>query len=127
MPQGIDIEDLTENSVYVKYEDGEFVWQEDIMRQFKLKLDAPPAEEVLTELMHTVGKAGLESNRVEVPFESIAPANDSEYWSLDNNKELTVAIGRSGATRLQRLGLGKGVAQHMLIAGKTGSGIDILE
>ena len=31
-------------------------------------------------------------------------------------------IGRMGATRLQMLRLGKGVAQHALIAGKTGSG-----
>src|SRR6202007_2139896 len=32
------------------------------------------------------------------------------------------AIGRMGATRLQMFRLGRGVAQHALIAGKTGSG-----
>ncbi|HRQ91109.1 MAG TPA: FtsK/SpoIIIE domain-containing protein, partial [Bacteroidia bacterium] len=36
--------------------------------------------------------------------------------------ELRVPIGRSGATKLQYLALGKGTCQHALIAGKTGSG-----
>jgi energy-coupling factor transporter ATP-binding protein EcfA2 len=43
-------------------------------------------------------------------------------WSLDASREIRVPIGRSGATRLQSLRLGRGVAQHALIAGKTGSG-----
>jgi hypothetical protein len=33
-----------------------------------------------------------------------------------------VPIGRTGATKLQYLGLGKGTQQHALVAGKTGSG-----
>ena len=33
-----------------------------------------------------------------------------------------VPLGRAGATKLQRLKLGKGTSQHVLIAGKTGSG-----
>src|SRR5690606_15873318 len=36
--------------------------------------------------------------------------------------ELRVAIGRTGATKLQQLALGKGTKQHVLVAGKTGSG-----
>ena len=35
---------------------------------------------------------------------------------------VVVPVGRMGATRLQALRLGRGVAQHVLIAGKTGSG-----
>src|SRR5207237_1822104 len=42
--------------------------------------------------------------------------------SGDATSELRVPIGRMGATRSQLLKLGKGVAQHALIAGKTGSG-----
>jgi hypothetical protein len=71
--------------------------------------------------MHRVGKATAESARVEVPFAAIAPA-ERKYWSRDSRDELSVPLGRTGATRLQRLRLGRGVAQHMLIAGKTGSG-----
>ena len=69
----------------------------------------------------TVGRAGAQSARVEVPFAAIAPT-EHQYGSLDSRGELCVPVGRTGATRLQYLRLGRGVAQHMLIAGKTGSG-----
>ena len=36
--------------------------------------------------------------------------------------ELRVPIGRTGATKLQYLAIGKGTRQHALVAGKTGSG-----
>jgi DNA segregation ATPase FtsK/SpoIIIE-like protein len=35
---------------------------------------------------------------------------------------LRIAIGRTGATKLQELAIGKGTRQHALFAGKTGSG-----
>lgn len=121
LPADIDIEDVSANSIHLVYEDGRYVWQDRILRQFPLVLDQPPAEITLTRIMHIIGKAGADSARVEVPFEAIAPAED-QYWSLDSREELRVPLGRTGATRLQYLRLGRGVAQHMLIAGKTGSG-----
>src|SRR6185369_1393164 len=45
-----------------------------------------------------------------------------QFWTGDCTEELRVPVGRMGATRSQLLKLGKGVAQHALIAGKTGSG-----
>ncbi len=68
-----------------------------------------------------MGKLAKESKRVELAFETIAPKPE-EFWTLSTRDELRVPIGRMGATRLQMLRLGKGVAQHALIAGKTGSG-----
>jgi hypothetical protein len=121
MPQGIDIKDITANSIHLTYENGRYVWQDRVFRQFPLALDEPPAETTLTRIMHVVGKAGAESARVEVPFHAVAP-RDGQYWSLDSREELRIPLGRTGATRLQYLRLGRGVAQHMLIAGKTGSG-----
>src|SRR4029077_7830393 len=44
------------------------------------------------------------------------------FWTRSAASDLRVPIGRLGATRLQELRLGRGVAQHVLIAGKTGSG-----
>jgi len=40
----------------------------------------------------------------------------------ETTSELRVAIGRTGATKLQYLAIGKGTRQHALFAGKTGSG-----
>src|SRR5208282_6641737 len=57
----------------------------------------------------------------EVAFDLIAP-KPSQFWTLKSDSDVGVAIGRSGATRVQTFRLGKGVAQHALVAGKTGSG-----
>ncbi len=86
-----------------------------------LALDAPPSDEVAVELVHRIGKASIDSNRVEVPFSIIAP-QETEFWKDDTTNELRVAIGRTGATKLQYLSIGKGTRQHALFAGKTGSG-----
>lgn len=121
MPAGIDINDISAASVHLLYKNGRYVWQDPVLERFPLALDAPPAETTLTQIMHRVGKATAESARVEVPFAAIAPP-EARYWSGDSRDELSVPLGRTGATRLQHFRLGRGVAQHMLIAGKTGSG-----
>ena len=43
-------------------------------------------------------------------------------WAADASKGFEVPVGRAGATRRQVFQLGKGTAQHALVAGKTGSG-----
>ncbi|MBN1505267.1 MAG: hypothetical protein JW955_00390 [Sedimentisphaerales bacterium] len=121
LPAGVDIEDVSANSIHLLYENGGYVWQDPILQQFPLTLDQPPDEATLTRIMHIVGKAGARAARVEVPFEAVAPAQH-QRWSLDSRTEICIPLGRTGATRLQHLRLGRGVAQHMLIAGKTGSG-----
>ncbi len=121
LPAGIDIEDVSAHSIHLVYEDGHYVWQDRVLRQFPLTLDRPPDETTLTRMMHIVGKAGAQAAHVEVPFDAVAPA-DPQTWSLDSRQELCLPLGRTGATRLQYFRLGRGVAQHALIAGKTGSG-----
>src|SRR6185312_14555580 len=87
----------------------------------QIQLDPPPSSEFATHFLREVGKKGKDSNRVEVPFEQIAPQN-GQIWSEETSQELRVPIGRSGATKLQYLEIGKATRQHALIAGKTGSG-----
>jgi S-DNA-T family DNA segregation ATPase FtsK/SpoIIIE len=86
-----------------------------------LRLDPPASTESVTAFIHQVARAHRDSNRVEVPFAHIAP-DPTEFWSIDTAAELRVPIGRTGATKLQYLALGKATRQHALIAGKTGSG-----
>jgi DNA segregation ATPase FtsK/SpoIIIE-like protein len=86
-----------------------------------LVLDKPPSPEFATHFLNEVGQSSKDSNRVEVPFDQVAPP-DAKLWTEDTTEELTVPIGRSGATKLQQLAIGKGTRQHALIAGKTGSG-----
>jgi S-DNA-T family DNA segregation ATPase FtsK/SpoIIIE len=72
-------------------------------------------------LIHQIGRASVDSNRVEVPFSQVIPKPE-EIWTQDTSASLKVPIGRTGASKLQFLTLGKGTQQHALIAGKTGSG-----
>jgi hypothetical protein len=121
VPPGSRLEDIAARSVHLRFRNGEFHWEDAVFKQFPLKIDPPPGEKVLTRLMEQVGKAAKDAKRVEVPFQSIAPRN-GDFWSMSTREFVRVPIGKSGATRLQALRLGVGVAQHTLIAGKTGSG-----
>jgi S-DNA-T family DNA segregation ATPase FtsK/SpoIIIE len=115
------LEDLETHAVNIVREEGKFVWKDPVFEQFPLTLDPPPEEEFLTGILDVVGRHAREAKRVEVNFDTIAP-HDGEFWSRSTSGDLQVPIGRMGATRLQYLKLGRGMAQHVLIAGKTGSG-----
>jgi S-DNA-T family DNA segregation ATPase FtsK/SpoIIIE len=121
LPAGAHLDELKAHSVNLIREGEQFIWDEDVFRQLPLHLDPPATEEQLTAILHKVGAGAREAKRVEVPFENIAPKN-GEMWSRSTTKEVDVMVGRTGATRFQSLKLGKGTSQHVLIAGKTGSG-----
>jgi len=87
----------------------------------QVALEAPPPPDMAIALVNRIGKSSRDSMRVEVPFEHVMPS-DQEVWTEDTTHELRVPIGRTGATKLQYLEIGKGTRQHGLIAGKTGSG-----
>ena len=121
LPAGAHLDGLLAHSVHLVRQEERFVWDDEVFKQLPLALDAPPSEAKLTDVLHKVGAGAKEAKRVEVPFEVIAP--DAEHrWSGSTTSELDVMVGRSGATRFQSLKLGKGTSQHVLIAGKTGSG-----
>jgi len=121
VPSGSHVDEVEAHSVNLVQAGSTFIWRDEIFRQFPLKIDPPAEEDDLTKIMHIVGKGAKSANRVQVSFDTIAP-HDKEFWSMSTREELRVPIGRMGATRLQQLKLGRGVAQHTLIAGKTGSG-----
>jgi hypothetical protein len=87
----------------------------------ELVLDTAPAQEFAIDFIHKIGEASRDSGRVEVPFAHVAPP-EGEFWTEETTRELRVPIGRTGATKLQYLAIGKGTCQHALVAGKTGSG-----
>ncbi len=123
------LEDLVARSVHLAPKagtdaqppEGQFVWKDEVFGRFPLTLDQPPDQTALTRLMEQVGRAAQRAKRVEEPFSAIAPPA-GQVWSRESHEELSVPIGRTGATRLQSLRLGRGVAQHALVGGKTGSG-----
>lgn len=123
LPEPLDaqIEELAAGSAHLVHEDERFAARQVPLRSFELSLETPPDEEELTRLMHEIGRNAKDSLRVEVPFDTIAPALE-ERWSLSSADGVAIPIGHSGAVRQQFLRLGRGMAQHALLAGKTGSG-----
>lgn len=123
LPDGFTPDELRQNSICLRKDRQGFALTHEATRKAGavLTFDAPPAPELAVQLVHRIGKSSIDSNVVQVPFSQIAPA-DGELWTGDTTQELRIAIGRTGATKLQYLAIGKGTRQHALFAGKTGSG-----
>ena len=121
IPYGFRGADLEQSCVKLAWRDGAFVWRDDAYEQYPLVVDGPPKPELFSKIVHDVGEAAKDSNRVEVPFDFIAPPPD-KWWTSSTASGVDVPLGRAGATKKQNLTLGRGTSQHVLIAGKTGSG-----
>jgi hypothetical protein len=121
LPQEFIPDDLRKSSINLVCKGERFLLSGQAGPGAELMLDQPPAPEQAIEFIHQVGRASRDSSRVEVPFSHVIPP-EPEIWSEDTTSELRVPIGRTGATKLQYLAIGKGTRQHGLLAGKTGSG-----
>jgi DNA segregation ATPase FtsK/SpoIIIE, S-DNA-T family len=121
LPQEFVPDELRKNSVGLVRTDHGFTLAGGRLPGIQLRLDPPPPAEFATEFLHRVGSGSKDANRVEVPFEAVAPTA-ADVWKEETTELLRVPIGRSGATKLQYLEIGSGTRQHALIAGKTGSG-----
>ena len=120
-PPGLELSDLRQCCRRVVFEKGRYVYRDEDYQRFPLTLETPPGDAFITQTLHKVGQAAKDTSRVEVPFDVITP-RDGLVWSRSTASEITVPLGRAGATKLQSLELGHGTSQHVLIAGKTGSG-----
>ncbi len=114
-------DDLRANSVCLTLKGDQAVFTQAHPAGAQIQLELPPGPEAATRLVQEIGRLSRDSSRVEVPFAHVAPA-EAQVWTGDTTTELRVAIGRTGATKLQELAMGKGTRQHALVAGKTGSG-----
>jgi energy-coupling factor transporter ATP-binding protein EcfA2 len=123
MPPGLQLDELQRNAVWLDWsaDDGRFVWRYPAYERLPLELPAPlPADRVI-DTIRKAGEAAKAAVRVEVPFSVVAPP-PGKLWEGTCADELRVPLGRAGANRLQYVRLGKGTSQHLLVAGKTGSG-----
>ena len=121
MPRDFTLADLEAPSFTLNWREGRFLPKDLALASFPLSLDPPPDPATIAKLVQRVGQASKDSVRVEVPFDYIAP-KPGEIWTSSAAKGFEVPVGRAGATRRQVFSLGRGTAQHALIAGKTGSG-----
>lgn len=121
LPHKFDLADLEQHATTLRWKKNRFVAADPDLAELPLTLDAPPYPKDFNSIVHSAGRQSKNARKVEVSFERIAPKG-GELWTQDSRSELVVPLGRAGATKLQSLSLGKGTSQHVLVAGKTGSG-----
>jgi len=121
LPYGFTLADLERAATVIAWNEQRFVWQDEDFKDCLLELDTPPEADLFNRIINAVGEVAVEASRVEVPFERVAPP-PAQWWTGDSRDGLRVPLGPAGARRLQYLDLGKGTAQHALVAGKTGAG-----
>ncbi len=121
MPNNFSLADLEPHMNCYQWQDNCFHATEEALSPWPVTIDSPPEPESFTSIVKMVGEASKDARRVEVSFDRITP-KAGEIWSRDSRNELIIPLGRAGATKLQTMQLGKGTSQHMLVAGKTGSG-----
>ncbi len=92
-----------------------------VIGNYECRLDAPPASELLTTIIEHCTQSALDAGKIEVPFETIR-VEDSAFGAGKSDDGLIIPLGVAGVGRTTSLRLGQGTAQHVLIAGKTGSG-----
>jgi DNA segregation ATPase FtsK/SpoIIIE-like protein len=121
LPPGFDLRELEQLSSNLVWEGGRFRWRDDDFGPWPLRLDTPPEPEPFNRLVNRAGELAKLAKRVEVHFDFLAPTPE-QIWASDSRLGFKVPLGRAGATKKQYLQLGQGTSQHVLIAGKTGSG-----
>ncbi|XZE53397.1 FtsK/SpoIIIE domain-containing protein [Planctomycetaceae bacterium SH139] len=80
----------------------------------------PPPSSAVVRLAEQIGQAAVAAQRVEIPLDECVPPSD--YDAADSGAGLQIPVGRQGVGRSLQIELGRGMQQHILVAGKTGSG-----
>jgi S-DNA-T family DNA segregation ATPase FtsK/SpoIIIE len=120
-PSNFSLEELQSYATTILLKDGRFTWNDPEFSKWPLTVETAPDDQTFTKIVQRVGKEAVAAKRVEVPFERVAPPEDA-WWTGDTAKEIVVPLGPAGAKKTLSMKLGKGTSQHVLIAGKTGSG-----
>ena len=121
LPPNMELPQLKKNGIVLAERGANFVYEEDALNFPRFECPELPTTAQIDVLVNSIGKQCREAARVQVPFDVVLPKADN-YWLTRTDLSVRVPLGKSGADRLQHLELGKGTAQHALIAGKTGSG-----
>ena len=92
----------------------------------RFRLDMPPEESIISQIVEKHGSSAVEGAHVEVPYEKLIQRvmTGQKQWSFDNATQLEAPLGPTGARKIQQLSFGAPgtTAHHALIIGRTGSG-----
>ncbi len=112
-------------SMRVRLADGACLADQRTQDAIALELDASADGKLIDEIVVRFGEGAQLASRVEVPYQrllTMAKIGEDEWWSQSSNNGIEVPLGPSGAKNVQTLRLGSGLAHHVLIVGRPGSG-----
>lgn len=113
----------TDNLVHLRIDEaGRLQHTDPMLASLPLDEAPPPAPQQLAALLDRVGSQAIEARKVEIPFDQLLDQPVPDHPRYDSSESLEVPLGVQGAGRPLSLRLGEGVRQHVLVAGKTGSG-----
>ena len=101
-------------------EQGQWHLKSDGMEDLPFVPASGPPSASRGELIQSIGAAAVAAAKVEIPLGNVL--TDFEAAAGHSGSGIEIPIGSQGANRSLCIDLGKGVKQHVLIAGKTGSG-----
>ena len=116
-----DLNLLRNDTKHILVQNNQFTYRSDERGELPFHPIMPPDPALFGRIVKNVGEQSKDARHIEVSFTRVAPPKE-EIWGKKSNKGLDVPLGRAGATKLQFLRLGKGTSQHVMVAGKTGSG-----
>jgi DNA segregation ATPase FtsK/SpoIIIE, S-DNA-T family len=103
-----------------------FIWQGQDFQHVPLYLDEPPSSDLITHILQEVGLQAKAVSKVEVHFAPPIIPPPERWWQGNTTEGIAVALGRLGATGVQRLEVGastgSGAFHHVLVVGKSGFG-----
>ena len=120
-PPGFDVGELQSNCIPFRVLNRTVVPAIDFPAALEFESVPEPTAEDSVTIVKAVGEKSKDARRVEVSFRHVAPRTKS-IWNQSTAESIDLPIGRAGAARLQFMRLGRGTSQHVLVAGKTGSG-----
>lgn len=91
------------------------------LQDLELQIDPVPSPNRLTTIIEHCTATAMQAGKIEVPFDTLA-ITDIEVGSHSTSDQLVIPLGVAGVGRTTSLRLGHGTSQHVLVAGKTGSG-----
>ncbi|MCK6474266.1 MAG: hypothetical protein L6R28_21315 [Planctomycetes bacterium] len=121
LPAGLDAATLKREAVVMHAKPGGWMPAHGDLARWRFEPEPAPPPQEIPKVLDAVGRQAQAAARVELDFALVAP-EESQRWTRSAAESFRVPIGRSGLERTQELELGKGTAQHALVAGRTGSG-----
>ena len=115
----------TANALMRSGQQFEVVDHGDGFNNWRVVFDQSPPKELVDSILQAVGERARDAMKVEVAFTDLlaqAGVSNSTWWSASSKDVVTVPLGPRGATDIQEMEIGAGLAHHGLIVGRPGSG-----